>query len=195
MNEHRVKFYFAYNSPTAFLANTRIEKELEPLGTTIEYKPVYKPRTGSGGPDFSSPKMKYLFEDVARFAEAYGLELNMGPTADTGRACRGFLFAEGAGKGKPYHDRIYQARWLEGKDLGDDQTLIAIAEECGLDKVAFLEGIKEDSAYALELDRSNAAAEADGVFGFPFFVYNGHKFWGNDRIEWLVREIKRESIC
>ena len=193
MSETLVKFYFAYNSPYAFLANTRIEKELEPLGATIKYKPVYQPRTGSGGPDRSSPRMKYIFEDVARFAEAYGLELNMGPLPDTGKACRGFLFAERAGKGKPYHDRIYQARWLEGKDIGDDQTLFAIADECGLSRDAFLEGIKEESPYTLELERSNAEAEADGVFGFPFFVYNGHKFWGNDRIEWLAKEIRDQS--
>ena len=100
MSENHVKFYFAYNSPYAFLANTRIEKELEPLGATTEYKPVYQPRTGSGGPAISSPRMKYIFEDVARFAEAYGLELNMGPLSDTGKACRGFLFAKGAGEGQ-----------------------------------------------------------------------------------------------
>ena len=85
MNENHVKFYFTYNSPYAFLANTRIEKELAALDTTIEYKPVYQPRTGGGGPDMSSPRMTYLLEDIARFTEAYGLELNMGPFADTGK--------------------------------------------------------------------------------------------------------------
>ena len=195
MSENRVKFYFAYNSPYAFLANTRIEDALGSLATTIDYKPVYQPRTGTGGPDFNSPRMKYILEDVTRFTKAYGIEINMGPFSDTGRANRGFLFAQGAGKGRPFHDRVYQARWLEGKDLGDDLTLTAIADECGLNRASFLEGIEEESPYALELDRSNAEAEADGVFGFPFFVYNGHKFWGNDRIEWLVEEIKSESIC
>ncbi len=48
MDENHVKFYFAYNSPYAFLANTRIEKELTSLGTTIEHKPNYQPRTGGG---------------------------------------------------------------------------------------------------------------------------------------------------
>jgi hypothetical protein len=36
-------------------------------------------------------------------------------------------------------------------------------------------------------------AETDGVFGFPFFVYAGQKFWGNDRVEWLVRAIQQKS--
>ncbi len=191
MNENYVKFYFAYNSPYAFLANTRIGKELAPLGTTIEFKPVYQPRRGGSGPDMSSPKMQYFHEDIARFAEAYGLKFDMGPFADTGKACRGFLFADKAGQGKPFHDRIYEARWLEGRDIGDEQTLVAISDQCGLERDALLEAIKDESPYARELEQCNAEAEADGVFGFPFFVYSGRKFWGNDRIEWLVREISK----
>ncbi len=191
MSENQVTFYFAYNSPYAFLANTRVADELAPLGTTIVYKPVYQPRTGGGGPDMTSPRMQYLREDIARFAEAYGLRLDMGPFADTGRACRGFLFANEAGHGRAYHDRVYAARWLEGKDIGDEATLIAIASACGLEADAFRAAIEEGSPYAQELERCNAEAEADGVFGFPFFAYRGRKFWGNDRIEWLVREIRK----
>ena len=83
----------------------------------------------------------------------------------------------------------YEARWLEGKDIGNEKTLSEIANRCGLDRYAFLEAIKQEGPYEQELQRCNAEAEADGVFGFPFFVYKGHKFWGNDRIEWLVQEI------
>ena len=28
------------------------------------------------------------------------------------------------------------------------------------------------------------------MFGVPLFVYRGEPFWGNDRIEWLVRAIR-----
>lgn len=190
MTDNHVKFYFAYNSPYAFLANTRLAQTLAPLGTAIAYRPVYGPRTG-GSPDFSSPKMQYLLEDVARCAEAYDLELNPGPFADSGKACRGFLFAEQAGGGAAYHDGVYQARWLDGKDIGDDQTLGAIADACGFDSAAHRDAIGETSPYAAELEHGNAEAKADGVFGFPFFIYQGQKFWGNDRIEWLVESIRK----
>ena len=192
MTGNRVKFYFAYNSPYAFLANTRSEGELAPLATTLDYKPVYSQRTGGGGPDFSSPRMQYMREDFRRIADAYELELDPGPFADTGKACRGFLFANANGTGKAYHDLVYRARWLEGKDIGADETLRNIADRCGLDGAAFLEALGEDGPYAQELAQCNAEAEADGVFGFPFFVYAGQKFWGNDRIEWLVRAIRKE---
>ena len=36
-------------------------------------------------------------------------------------------------------------------------------------------------------------AGTDGVFGFPFFLFRGQRFWGNDRIEWLVRAIQASA--
>ncbi|MGH7819379.1 MAG: hypothetical protein ACREQ9_06380, partial [Candidatus Binatia bacterium] len=106
------------------LQGERIEKETAALGVELEFKPVYSPRAG-GGPDLSSPKFKYLFEDVLRFAEAYGLRLDPGPFADSRKACLGFFFAREKGRQKPYHDGVYGAVAREeghrsGGDAGRD---------------------------------------------------------------------------
>ena len=192
MATSKVTFYFAFNSPYAFLGNTRIEKELAPFSVQLECKPIYSPRSGGGGPDFDSPKLKYMFKDIARFADAYGLKLQPGPFADTGDACRGFFFAQKKGCGRAYIDAVYSARWLEGKDIGDVSVLTEVAEKCGLDREAYLAALK-DPANEAALQQSNKDGEADEVFGFPTFMYEGEKFWGNDRIEWLVREIRARS--
>jgi 2-hydroxychromene-2-carboxylate isomerase/cation transport regulator ChaC len=184
-----VRFYFAYNSPYSFLASQRLERELARFAPRVEYRPVYSPRTG-GPPDFNSPRLRYLFEDVARFAEAYGLQLNPGPFADTKKACLGFFFAREKDRETAYHHAVYRARWLEGRDIGDEETLATIAEGCGLDRTSFLAALR-DPRYETALDASNRDAQADEVFGFPFFIYAGKKFWGNDRLEWLVREMER----
>ena len=192
MAAKRITYYFAYNSPYSFLANTRIVKELAAVGGEARYRPLYSPRTSGGGPDIGSPKMQYLFEDVRRFADAYRLELNPGPFADTRKACLGFLYAEDKGKGRAYHDSIYAARWLEGKDLGAEDVLFGIAETCGLDVMDFRVALTE-SRYQAALDQSNKEGQEDGVFGVPTFIYDGQKFWGNDRIEWVVRAIRNDS--
>jgi len=189
MTRKNVRFYFAYNSPYSFLASSRIERELEPVGAGVEYKPVYSPRTG-GAPDLNSPRFRYLFEDVLRFAEAYALALNPGPFADSKKACCGFLFAQEKGRGASYHDGVYRARWLEAGDIGQEETLAEVAERAGLARGEFLAALR-DARYEAALERSNADARADEVFGFPFFIYAGKRFWGNDRIEWLVREIRK----
>jgi 2-hydroxychromene-2-carboxylate isomerase len=186
-----VRFYFAYNSPYAFLANTRIERMLAPLGATTEYRPVYQPRNAAAADEYmKSPKFRYVFEDVVRFADAYGIPLRPGPFTDTRRACLGFLHADAQGRGKAYHDRVYDARFLEEADIGQDATLARIAEQVGLDRARFLAAL-DDSATAAALEKSNRDAEADGAFGFPFFVWSGKHFWGNDRLEWLVRAMEQ----
>ena len=187
--QKRVKFYFAYNSPYSFLANTHIEQDLAPLGVSLEFKPLYSPRPG--GFDLNSPKLKYvLTQDVPRFAEAYGLRLNPGPFADTQKACWGFFFAQEHRRGKAYHDGVFSARWLEGKDIGQEETLTGIVERCGLDRQVFLSAL-QDARYEVALQASNKAAAVDELFGIPLFIYEGQKFWGNDRIEWLVRAIQK----
>ena len=191
MTTKPVKFYFAYNSPYAFLAHTRLVSQLAPFNVSIEYKPVYSPRTGGGGPDLDSPRIKYIFEDVARFFKAYGINTKPGPFADTGRACRGFFFAQDKGARQTYHNGVYAARWLEGKDIGSDDTLAAIAENAGLDRAEFLAAL-DDETYAKMIEQSNTDAETDGVFGFPFFIVDGERFWGNDRIEWLVAKLRND---
>ena len=38
-----------------------------------------------------------------------------------------------------------------------------------------------------------ARRRESGVFGVPTFVHREQKFWGNDRLEWLVRAIRRDA--
>ena len=191
MSDDRVIFYFAINSPYAFLANSRIDAALAPLNVTLERRPVYKPSAG-GGPDFSSPRIQYMVQDIGRFAQAYGLPIERGPFADTGRCCLGFLHADELGAGKAFCDGAFKARWQEGRDVSDEAVLVEIAEACGLDREPFLAAIGEDSPYLAARTGHAEAADADGVFGFPFFLYKDQKFWGNDRIEWIVRTIKAD---
>lgn len=184
-----VKFYFAFNSPYAFLAHTRIEESLAECNCALECKPIYSPRTPGAPPPLSDEKLEYFFHDVGRFARAYGLQLQPGPFADTGDACRGFLHARRKGHGPEFRRAVFAARWLEGKDIGDRAVLRAIAKECGLDPQAFIEAL-DDPAIEEALERSNAEAKADGAFGVPFFVVGEERFWGNDRIEWLATHLK-----
>ena len=189
MDAKIVKYYFAYNSPFSFLANIHIAHDLAPYDVELVYKPVYSPRSGGGGPDLNSPKIKYMMEDFQRHLTAVGMRPEPGPFADSKKACMGFLFAQEHGKGTTYHNAVFRARWLEEKDIGQDDVLTTLAERAGLDRQAFLTAL-QDPRYEQALEQSNKDAEADEVFGFPFFIYEGQKFWGNDRIDWLLRAVQ-----
>ena len=69
--------------------------------------------------------------------------------------------------------------------------LADIAERTGLDRNRFLAAIK-DSYYNDKLSEIKKQAVEAGVFGAPLFIYEGKRFWGNDRVDWLVRELTKE---
>ncbi len=48
----------------------------------------------------------------------------------------------------------------------------------------------EESTIA-QSDANELEVSEDGLFGVPTFVYRGETFWGNDRIEWLIRAVRR----
>ncbi len=193
MNEKTVDFYFTYLSPYAFMANTRIKKALDPQGVTIRYKPIG--HTGSSdGPAFSPARYEYIVEeDVPRYAEEYGLTFTpRPPLTESHTASRGFLYAEEQGVGEDYNDLVFRARWSDGKDISRTDVLADIAERTGLDQDGFLAAIK-DHYYNDKLSEIRQQAAEAGVFGAPFFIYAGKRFWGNDRIDWLVRELTKEA--
>ena len=87
---------------------------------------------------------------------------------------------------------LYNARFLQGKDIGDENILREIATVNGLDAQALIDA-PGDRQYKKKLLRGMSNAKHAGVFGVPFFVYKDSAYWGNDRLEWLVREIHRDS--
>ena len=66
-------------------------------------------------------------------------------------------------------ERLFEAYFLEGKDVGDSKVLASLASEAGLDRSNVVERLGRDD------DRERVAAEADtarrgGITGVPFFL-------------------------
>ena len=197
MKKETVKFYFSFRSPYSWFAFTRIEKELAGLPVELDYIPIF-PSSRASSSDRLNPsqgKLRYIRRDVSRIAEAYGLPIRVPSQIDTDweKPHAGFLFAQEKGKGREYGLRVYGARFSEGRDVGDRSLLGEIALGCGLDQQEFCQSL-DDSRYAAQLKTCLLQAQADGVFGVPIFIFRGEMFWGNDRIEWLVREVKKLSM-
>jgi len=64
-------------------------------------------------------------------------------------------------------------------------------KETGLDAEAFQRYIAHDGPR--DLSAAFAAGERDGVFGVPTFIVDGEPFWGNDRVEWVVKKTRRDG--
>jgi 2-hydroxychromene-2-carboxylate isomerase len=189
-----VRFYFSFRSPYAWLAFHRIDRIVDECPVRFEYIPVAPSAAFQVGTSVNSAKRAYIREDIARFADACGLTLRWPDPFDTEwvRPHAAYLFAEGQGKGRMFALATYAARFSEGRNIGTDQVLERLSHACGLAPEAVVEAAHDPRNHEQVLTRMRTGRD-DGLFGVPFFVFRGHKYWGNDRIEWLLREVYRSA--
>lgn len=69
----------------------------------------------------------------------------------------------------PVHTRLMHAYWSEGKDLGDDEVLLDLVEEAGLDRGEASEVIAE-GRYSDRIVASTEEANRHGIYAIPAFV-------------------------
>jgi predicted DsbA family dithiol-disulfide isomerase len=91
--------------------------------------------------------------------------------------------------GEKLHEALYKAYFVEGRNLGDPQVLIGIAQRAGLSS----EGARD----VLALRTFKAAVDADwqragklGITGVPSFVVGGYKLVGAHPYDVLAERLR-----
>lgn len=189
-----VRFYFSFRSPYSWLAMYRMNLIRDELPVEMEMIPVFPAGDKNDLMLSDQNKVKYITRDVDRLASAYGLAIQWPKPFDTDWLAVHitYIYAAEQGKGMAFCLAVYAARFIEGKDVGDEKIICELSDTCGLDTDALIEA-QEKREYRKKLLQGMAQARKDGVFGVPFFRYKKTSYWGNDRLEWLVREINHKS--
>ncbi|MGH7896483.1 MAG: 2-hydroxychromene-2-carboxylate isomerase [Candidatus Binatia bacterium] len=200
MRRPRIVHYFDYKSPYAYLAQPatdELARELAAHGMVIERLPytldvsgfLGAARLDESGRDVLGTRtahqwrrVRYAYLDCRREASRRGLIIR-GPRKvfDSSIAHIGFLWAERAGRIRPYHDRVFEKFWKRELEIEDRAAIAAELERAGVDTAGFDEYLSGDGR-SLH-DRLRAEAEAKGVFGVPAYLVDDELFWGNERIE------------
>jgi len=192
-----VTYYFAFPSPFAALADSRIDDLVTRAGGDLDPIPVVPPQqpppTGLAA-QLQEFKLSYLFEDAERWARKLGMpwKLPEPRIVDSTDAAAGYYFARAQGKERGYRNAVFRVRWSEGKNIADRRVLTACAEQAGLPPAKFLEAL-DDKRYRDEVPRALRRCLEDRIFGVPIFIVDGRRFWGNDRLDFLVEELGRAA--
>ena len=70
------------------------------------------------------------------------------------------------------HSRLMHAYWSEEADIGDEETLLRLAEEAGLDR-AEAKAALDDGRYLDRIEASTRKANMHGINAIPAFVLDG----------------------
>ncbi len=189
-----VKYFFAFPSPFAALADTRIDDLVAEAGAVIEPIPIVPPQqpapTGLAA-QLAEFKLSYLLEDAGRWAKRLGVPWN--PPAqrivDSTDAAAGYYFARAQGNERGYRNAVFRARWSAGRDISDHAVLADCAAKAGLSRDAFLDALRTKQ-YHDEVPKALMLCMTDRIFGVPIFVVDGTRFWGNDRLDFLAEALR-----
>ncbi len=109
---------------------------------------------------------------------------------DSASALAGAEFAREQGKFAEYHDAIFAAVFEEGKDIGDLQTLLGLAERIRL-PVAELEQALKTGAFTERVKENEAEATTFGIVGYPTFLLGAFPLIGIQPAETMRLLIRR----
>ena len=193
----KVEFFFDVGSPAAYLAWTQLPAMAEQAGADVVYRPfllggVFQ-AVGNRSPTEIPAKGRYLEQDLARYARRYGVPFQLNPhfPINTLMLMRG---AAGLQMRRParmpvYVDAVYQAIWVEGRNMNDAVTVGGVLRDAGFEPAQIME-LTADPEVKEMLKANSQEAVARGVFGAPTFFVGDEMFWGQDRLEFVKEALQ-----
>ena len=124
-----------------------------------------------GGAEAARAVYDRIREAGAEEGIAFAFE-RMPRTPNTFASHRVVRFAAREGRQDETVEALFRAVFMNGRDIGDFETLVDVGAECGIDPVALAEhlvGAEEADALRAEEERSRRM----GVTGVPFFIIGG----------------------
>ncbi|WP_251329503.1 DsbA family oxidoreductase [Haloplanus pelagicus] len=197
--------YSDYVCPFCYLGRRSLDRYQaerdEPMA--IDWRP-FDLRAGKRGPDgeidhtVDDGKDEDYYaqarENVRRLREEYDAEMAQEIATDVdSRPAQAVSFR--VKEHEPYEtwlafdEAVFEALWIDGRDIGDAAVLEDCAETAGLDPAVVREAL-DDDALLERLDDLFETAQRQGITGVPTFAYDGHAARGAVPPEQLRRLVE-----
>ncbi|WP_317201299.1 2-hydroxychromene-2-carboxylate isomerase [Janthinobacterium sp.] len=191
------QYFFAPHSPWTYLGHARLVALAKQHGVQVEVRPfdLGKVFSVSGGLPLvkrAPQRQAYRLAELARWAEFLQLPLNVQPkffpvSPDaSAKLIIATRLALGVDVALELAQALMRGLWAEERNIGDDETLVQIANSCELDGRMLLKSSQTASVQA-EYERNTEEATAASVFGSPWYIVDGEGFWGQDRLDFVAR--------
>jgi 2-hydroxychromene-2-carboxylate isomerase len=185
-----IEFFWEPGSSYTYLASTRIDAVARECGATVKWRPfllgkVFEAR-GTKLPASVPAKAQYMFKDLARWAQVYGVPFvtpRVFPVHSL-LASRCAIATARSGQDGAAAQALLRAYWGRGEDISQPEVIKAALDGAGIDGAAALAHAGEPEVKD-QLRSNTEEALSRGVFGSPSMFVGEAMFWGNDRLEHL----------
>jgi 2-hydroxychromene-2-carboxylate isomerase len=188
-----IKFYYDFKSPFTFLAFDPAVDLERTHRVRLRFIPHLFDFQAYGGAlearnERDWRKVRYLYRDVRRFASERGIIIR-GPQKlfDSRLALMSGMFVDRHGRFREYARRVWELFFRRELDIEQFAQLAPLIETVGLSPEAFKGYCESDGPR--DLTDALAEGERDKIFGVPTLVVDGEPFWGNDRVDWVIKKL------
>ena len=196
-----VDYYFAPQSPYAYLGHERFTELIRGAGAIVNVRPIDlggKIFPISGGLPLAKrapQRQAYRLVELKRFSEHLNQPLNLHPKffPVPGDEAAKLIIAvdgqDGTGAALALTGAILRGVWAQERNIADANDLAKILSEQKLPERRL------DDSHAASVqelyDAYTQRAIETGVFGAPSYVIDGEIFWGQDRLDFVQRRLAR----
>lgn len=194
-----VDYYFAPQSPWAYLGHQRLVDIVARTGATLRVMPMDlggKVFPISGGLPLGQrapQRQAYRLVELQRFSRHLKIPLNVKPQYfpvggdPAARLIIAVDMAHGAAAAMAIAGALLTACWAQERNMADDAVLAELLQEQKLSAglLAQSHSLEVQALY----ETYTQAAIAAGVFGAPSYVLEGEIFWGQDRLDFLEQAL------
>ena len=202
--KNSIKFYMVPASPWSFLSFDRIKKISDSYNLDVDLVPldIFKLFEMQEIKMVAKRPMaiqKNRLRELQRWKDYLNINFNIMPKfwpVSPIKSCRliiasSIFYSDNKHKTFQLAKKLSEAVWLNDLNIDDDNEIFKIAKN-----IIDIEKVKDiyfDNKVVSMLQNNTSEAFQNDIFGVPTFLYNNQIFWGQDRIFFLEKEIKKSN--
>ena len=196
----QIEFMYDFGSPNAYL----VHKCLPDIARRCDAEVVYRPiliggvfKATNNQPPLMAfanipGKVDYIRVEMARFLERHKVAFKFNPhfPVNTLNVMRAAVFSTGKNWEKKYIDAVFEAMWVDGKDMSNLEIIAEVLLGAGLPKDDIMNAM-QDVDVKSSLADVTAAAVARKIYGSPTMFVGKEMFFGKDSLddlEWRLSQ-------
>ncbi len=195
----QIEYFYSLLSPFTYLAGLGLEEVAASHQVEIVYRPtdIAKVLAETGGlpvPQRHPARQEYRLQELMRLSSMNEAPLKTKPkhwpVDATMASCAVLCVIKNGGPAGVISHALLKACWAQDRDISDQATVAAVLAEHGQD-IGDMDTAVNDALPEYQANTQRALDQ--GVFGAPFYIVDGQRFWGQDRLghlDWHLGKVR-----
>jgi 2-hydroxychromene-2-carboxylate isomerase len=196
----KIEYYYGIPSPFAYLGSSRFQSIAKEYDAEIIEKPcdlvggIFAKTGGLPVPQRSSQRQKYRLDELKRWSEFLNIQINLKPKffppKDPHISSKYTIAANLLGIKLVFGHELLKQMWSEEKDISDEKNIEIVGNFFELDFKKLSNLAKSEKVSKIYQENTEEAVTKN-VFGSPTYIFNNELYWGQDRLDFLERALKK----